>query len=1111
MKRICFLFLLSVGLVLSSCKNYDDRFDALNGQITALQGQVTGLSALQTEVTALKSTITAIQSSLSGLQGTVTTVQSEVTTALQTTQSEVTTALETAQTEITKNVGDQLNTGLSGLSEKNEALSKSLAELLPKVTALETKLQSIQDGAVSKDELTKLQTDLAEQYAVIKGQLDESLRNSNFHNDSLIIDSVGRLKFATNVLFENITEINGDVTIDTTEFWEVAGSTEEETNKRRQDLKDFAKRINLIYGTLDITHSSEELEDAIKFENLTLVTKLVDKQPHVHYPALASVNEITFAEGDDTNTNADNVLTVQIPEITTAMFTAGTIHLKKGQKLHLNNFVSHKGNLSITLNGDGTTNLKSLKKLTGGGEATLKLTGFSSVDLPALTTLKKLHVKDVNSLTAVNVAGDADPNKNGTELRISEDVSRVDVGTKGAIANLKIDDGEAERDLEHLKIGGSTSWLEVTIPSGVEVAHIHGAKIVKTDGSDDLDTFITAREIKELTLTGTDIETLELGHTSGSGGKLEIVNNESLESLTADKVNNLKTLKIQGNTRLETISFTDDDGNGLVTAASDAVVHIGGVGNENRLRASAIHLEVKTGAGKQDGKIVDESGLSDLKSFLGSSNIKTAEVYYDGTGELKEDKNDEQNNVDISADNIEDLVLFRKGVDPTEPKKPAVKAKRVWVVYGIGDTAAPNNIRVNLTGGFYKDITILGGESSRNIAAKIKGEDLKKFFSQNDVTIDATASGFQPGGSIAFTPETGTAGFSTTAITDALLGELEDGAYIKLGIGGTEAKPEYSHTVYIKGDKPTTKTFSATEKHAVSHLLLKTGNDDADGPDDVADNADDGAEINALDIINRLVYGFPGRPLGEDHPTATAATTSATKRDVPLRTIPYQVTFDNTNGIVALNVARYDPSPVSKPIPLYFDTNVDQENLVGIGFQQYSTSKLVNIVNIVNRDGLGSVNNGTGNTLIISLTSTKVGDGDDDNGKQSTIGQPISFDADLTLIQHGQTLGNDAADPYSLGLFGNVGNRHVGTYTGDAGEPSPNVVFGDNSSQTFGAIEIAIKAEKTPGSDINRFYPYWHDPKDNKSETKLVPVNGVDGKDAVNVNTENVEERLGWL
>ena len=897
MKRICFLFLLSVGLVLSSCKNYDDRFDDLNGQITSLQGQVTGLSALQTEVTALKSTITAIQSSLSGLQGTVAGVQSGFTTALQ-----------TAQSEITNQVKEQLDTGLgvlttslTGISEKNEALSASLTTLDTKLTQLEDKIRSIQDGAVSKEEVNEVQTKLAEQLTNLKDFFQESLKESGLQPSSVTISSPGGLAF-----FTEKTQINGDVTINTTgPDW--SKEADPETGKTPiQNLQEWAKAVTFIIGKLDITHADTDVENAIKFEALASVITLEDKQPHAHYDKLTSATEITF-----TKEGAASVETVRLPEITTTKFTDGKIDLSgAGTELHLDKFTHHEGNLSITLNGTGKTTLGALKELKEGKDAkqTLTLIGFSAVDLPTLTTLKKLHVQDVNSLIAPNLQG-----QEVTELVISADVSSVDVGTgiaNGGIKTLTFgagegaekerDEAEAKRDLEVLKIAGSAT-LDVVIPSGVEVAHIHGAKSVTTEGSDDLDEFVTAREIKELTLTGTDVETesLTLGHTSGNAGKLEIVNNESLENLTADRVNNLNILKIQGNTRLEKISFDK-----LITAAgTNAKIHIGGVGNKNRLIATSITLATKDDPKK--GKIVDASGLSDLNAFLKSS-ISVAEVYYDGATQFKKsgDIEDTDPSISIDSDTIEDLVLFRKGVEGG--KTTAKKAKRIF--YYHPNRTQQNNLTIGAAGAFTTVELALGG-SVANWATEIN-KSAKSFFETNGVDIHAKPGGWNPTGSIVFDATTPP---STTPITNDSIDKhipTDKNAYVKIQIGPDAKKNVYSHTVYISdnGDEDvpveTSGHITENKKEAISHLFLKTGNDDAS-------TTPPGAQIDADEIIDKLISKFPGR--------VVEIATGASRENVPLRTIPYYLRDISATGVVIVNT--YDKKRVDKTIPVTFDSN----------------------------------------------------------------------------------------------------------------------------------------------------------------------------------------------
>ena len=256
--------------------------------------------------------------------------------------------------------------------------------------------------------------------------------------------------------------------------------------------------------------------------------------------------------------------------------------------------------------------------------------------------------------------------------------------------------------------------------------------------------------------------------------------------MTVDSVNNLKFLTIQGNTRLESVSFE-----GLSTVAKDAVVYVGAydsedgiidTGNKNRLIASKIHLEVKSGAGKQTGKIEDASGLSDLKGFLGSSNIKTAVVHYDGTTELKESKTAEaEDDVDIDADNGEHFLLFRKNV----PKGAVTEkqAKRVFVAT-ISRTA-PGSITIRAAGA-YKTIALSVGGTPANWVAQVNASEVKSFFDANGVIVEASAGGWKPQGLITFGPANSS---DATEITDTEIRALGDGAYIKLGIGGQKLNP----------------------------------------------------------------------------------------------------------------------------------------------------------------------------------------------------------------------------------------------------------------------------------------------------------------------------------
>ncbi len=71
MKKLFILFTV-VALLAAGCKNYDDRFDDLNGQIAALTTQVQTLQGVASQVTGLQTEISNIRAS----------IQSDITTAV---------------------------------------------------------------------------------------------------------------------------------------------------------------------------------------------------------------------------------------------------------------------------------------------------------------------------------------------------------------------------------------------------------------------------------------------------------------------------------------------------------------------------------------------------------------------------------------------------------------------------------------------------------------------------------------------------------------------------------------------------------------------------------------------------------------------------------------------------------------------------------------------------------------------------------------------------------------------------------------------------------------------------------------------------------------------
>ena len=106
--------------------------------------------------------------------------------------------------------------------------------------------------------------------------------------------------------------------------------------------------------------------------------------------------------------------------------------------------------------------------------------------------------------------------------------------SKATLANTIVTSTSA--NLETLILGGS--YASVTISSGSDLTSL------TFDG--------TATNV---TITGTDIKDLDIPYTTVADGSLVVTNNSKLETITASKVDDIKTLTVTGNTDLAAMSL----------------------------------------------------------------------------------------------------------------------------------------------------------------------------------------------------------------------------------------------------------------------------------------------------------------------------------------------------------------------------------------------------------------------------------------------------------------------------------------------------------------------------------------------------------------------------
>ncbi|MCY4216097.1 MAG: hypothetical protein OXC92_03810 [Flavobacteriaceae bacterium] len=804
MKRIFILF-AAVALVAAGCKNYDDRFDDLNSQITALNTQVTALQGLDKILTTLRTDIENIRSD----------IEENIKTEVANAATPLASALNDAEQllEDLKKGIDEVSAGIS--KTVSDEVAKVKNELNAEIKKLEDALNQAAGG--TQDEIKKLQqgleaaqaaltainlTEIETQLGAIQKELDEAQKATLSPDDLITITN--KIDALEDQLEKTLKEsrllVQTDVSISNTGTWLVAQSSYADATRfggnlhihtadlsadEKKAIADWVKNITLITGTLEIRHTDKE--NVIKFESLASVGTLNDTQPHVHYPELTEAREVIL------NVAKNKVLTVKLPKLASTTFAGNEIHLPNATDISIG-LTKHSFNDDLEIKAKENTTKIALDLLTvidtngsGGGTGNRKLiiNGADVVSLAALRTIYRLEVKNTNSLIA--------PKVKGTILEIKADVDAVNVGTADD-SHIKGIFFTGATDLETLQIGGSTAAPkkdgtggtyvnvsrtgqgDVSTTPNLERAHIHGAWGVRINDLEDFEEIVTARTIPRLYLIKTDVEgEVVLGHESGAGSILQIVDNEDLEILIADKINKLKNLVIQGNVNLERISFAalkegspqEFDSNSVEWWLGDAVV-IGGsqfdgnptssqpnkVGNydlddRNNLLADVLHLAVGTDSPqnqRQPGKIEDSSGLSGLKDFLSHENIRRAVVSYDGASTFKPDRtktytlvaNPEQ----VKNKSGNDFVLIRKGL------RTATRGAIRGFIIPI-DSGSPGSVTVNI-GTINNPVALQTNSSPANWVNVIqKAERESNFYDINDVTLEAKVGG-NPRGTITF-------------------------------------------------------------------------------------------------------------------------------------------------------------------------------------------------------------------------------------------------------------------------------------------------------------------------------------------------------------------------
>ena len=472
----------------------------------------------------------------------------------------------------------------------------------------------------------------------VNEDLEELLKSSNVFTGDLVINSDATLEFAE-ALGDKVAIVNGDVEITL------------QTAMDNDRIQAVANKFKTITGDLSVRAVAATVKP-IQFDSLIGVTDLIiAQQGHFIFPELVSAATISL--GDNYESRVESVINFAKLNQLTAFQTAtvgsnfgltsieaNTIRFSDMTDLKLGS-LPHYANSTLTIEGNEgfnleMGNLKTINPVTENNQAyTLNITGASELDNNGIV-LGTVVLTDVATVKLAAFTGTVSI------------VSGVQNLTLGALSNdLSISDNDIETvdltlaekkditltncgSLVDVKIAGKADDISISGASDLSsVAITADADSIAVDNNDDLNTLTTSGAVGYFRLDDCDdIESVDLGHTNSlteKDGRLIVINNDNLTSLAANKVNNLETLTIQGNSDLATVSF-----DALVadnTGTDGASVSVGGTGDGNDFNATAI---VQTSSSA--GSFSSDSGINGLQDFLDDALTKSSSgvsVFFD--------------------------------------------------------------------------------------------------------------------------------------------------------------------------------------------------------------------------------------------------------------------------------------------------------------------------------------------------------------------------------------------------------------------------------------------------------------------------------------------------
>ena len=488
-------------------------------------------------------------------------------------------------------------------------------------------MQTALNGAATAAEVAALQTALATQQA----DLTALLAQNNIYSSNITISSQADLDFAT-ALGNKVVIVDGSVTI---------------TQNKEMDAAQLATlmgKMSSVTGDVAYTATISSTTPGV-FTNLNgSKTLTIAQTGDISLPAYVQATAGLSISGDDLTTSVD----LSALKATTSLTLAGFDNVTS---FDMSSMVAYDGDITIDIDNTGSVNLSSFTNDTNANgtadttpddltinAATLtapvyaagKITAdrLTSVDLPKW----KYAANSSFDRAATVVLPSVDPGKATSSFTIAIDAVFPAATSVHFIAAANTHTGV--KASEHVNVTSTSTKLETLILGGTYTdINITGADVtsITFDG--------TAHSV---TVNGTDVETLNLPYTTAAEGSFVVTANTKLTSVTADKIDALKTFTLTGNSDLTDVSFA-----ALKTvSAKGAVITING----NDL---AIESVSDAQTSPVVAKKVVSADFSELKTFLTAG---IAGITATNGGEVK-----------VSADLADVVKAFNASGDERDP------------------------------------------------------------------------------------------------------------------------------------------------------------------------------------------------------------------------------------------------------------------------------------------------------------------------------------------------------------------------------------------------------------------------------------------------------------